>query len=65
MPQVDSNEHGKQALCEALDALEGVMRFLHPGTSDEELGEDEAYDTAMAVLRRYRPAAEETSSAAI
>lgn len=54
----------QQAVDEVLDALQAVMEFLNPGTSDEKPGEAEAWDYAEAVLHRHRPPADEYTSAA-
>jgi hypothetical protein len=54
-------KHGKRALNEALDALELMMRFSRAGTLHAAPWENQAYDEAKDVLRRYRPEALQTS----
>ena len=44
------------ALTELLLVIKELSRFLHPGTSHAEPGDEEALVHAEEVLQRYRPA---------
>jgi hypothetical protein len=55
------SQHGKQTE-EFLDVIEELLFFSRAGTLDQEQGENEAWERAVALLRVYRPATWPTSA---